>query len=390
MSINDSKIYLDYAAATPVDGRVSGLVHKLSSEFFGNPSSAHNFGSAAKKVLEDARKKVAGLLGVKLDEVIFTGSGTESDNLAILGVARFYKNKSRHIIVSAIEHLAVLNSCKVLEQEGFKVTYLPVSKEGIVDPESIKKAITKSTILISIIQANNEIGTVQPIKEIGLIISEWRKNNNTDLPYFHTDSCQAAGFLNIKPHTLGVDLMTFNGSKIYGPKGVGCLYKKNTIGLTPLFFGGSQEKGLRAGTENVALAAGLALALEIAESKKKAEFGRLENLRDWLIDRCLKEIPDSKLNGDAKKRLPNNVNPSFKGVDGEMLVLALNQKGFAVSTGSACTTRETGPSHVISAIGTGSDWGNIRVSLGRMTTQDELKSFLSVLKKEVARIRKQD
>ena len=184
--------------------------------------------------------------------------------------------------------------------------------------------------------------------------------------------------------------MTLNGSKVYGPKGVGCLYKKNTIGLTPLFFGGSQEKGLRAGTENVALAAGLALALEIAESKKKTEIRRLENLRDWLIDKCLKEIPASKLNGDAKKRLPNNVNPSFKGVDGEMLVLALNQKGFAVSTGSACTTRETGPSHVISAIGTGSDWGNIRVSLGRMTTQDELKSFLSVLKKEVARIRKQD
>ncbi|MBI2676694.1 MAG: cysteine desulfurase [Candidatus Yanofskybacteria bacterium] len=390
MSINNAKIYLDYAAATPVDRRVSKIVSGISVKFFGNPSSVHNFGSAAKKVMEDERKKVAGVLGVKPGEVFFTSSGTESDNLAILGAARFYKNKGRHIIVSAIEHLAVLNSCKVLEQEGFKITYLPVGKEGIIDPESVKKAITKSTILISIMQANNEIGTIQPIKEISRIIYEWRKNNNTNLPYFHTDSCQAAGFLNIRPHALGVDLMTFNGAKIYGPKGVGCLYKKSEVGLTPLLFGGSQEKGLRAGTENIALATGLALALEISENRKETEVRRLENYRDWLIGKCLKEIPDVKLNGDAGKRLPNNINLSFRGVDGEMLVLALNQKGFAVSTGSACTTSETGPSHVISAIGTGSDWGNIRISLGRGTSQNELKSFFSVLKREVARIRKQD
>ncbi|MBI2057560.1 MAG: cysteine desulfurase [Candidatus Yanofskybacteria bacterium] len=387
---NNKKIYLDYAASTPVDRHVSKIVSNTSVKLFGNPSSVHSFGYEAKKFLEGARKKIAGVLGVKSGEVVFTGSGTESNNLAVLGVAHFYKNKGRHIVVSAIEHLAVLNSCKVLEKEGFKITYLPVNNKGIVDKESVGKAIKKDTILVSIMQANNEIGTIQPIKEIGRIISEWRKKNNTNLPYFHTDSCQAAGFLNIRPHALSVDLMTFNGAKIYGPKGVGCLYKKSGIGLTPLLYGGSQEKGLRAGTENIALAVGLALALEIAEDKKKTEVMRLENSRDWLTSQCLKEIPDVRLNGDIRKRLPNNINLSFRGVDGEMLMLALDQKGVAVSTGSACTTSETGQSHVMKAINNPSDWGNIRISLGRGTSQNELKSFFSVLKREVARIRKQE
>ncbi len=381
-------IYLDYAAATPLDSRVAKLICRLAAEFFGNPSSAHSFGSSAKKVLEDARKKIAQVLSVKSEEITLTGSGTESDNLAIFGVAEFYKNKGRHIVTSEVEHLAVLNSCKALEKKGFKVTYLSVDEKGLVSPEQLKKAIRADTVLVSIMQANNEIGTVQPIKELGAIILQWRKANATSLPYFHTDSCQAAGFLNIRPHPLGVDLLTFNGSKIYGPKGVACLYKKNSVGLAPLFQGGSQERGLRPGTENVALAAGLALALEIAEKEKKKEVVRLKKLRDWFVEKCLKEISDSKLNGDAKKRLPNNINISFKDIDGEMLMLALDQKGVAVSTGSACTTSKTDVSHVIKAIGGNRNWGNVRISFGRETSKNDLDKALEILKSEVGRIRK--
>lgn len=382
------QIYLDYAAATPVDKYVNKLIAELSTEFFGNPSSAHNFGSDAKKILENARKKIAEILAVKTNEIFFTSSGTESDNLAILGSARFYKNKGKHIITSAIEHLAVLNACKVLEREGFKVTYLSVDRNGVIDPESVRKAVRKDTILISVMQANNEIGTIQPIKQISNIIKDWRRSNQANFPIFHIDSCQAAGFLNVRPHALGVDMLTFNGSKIYGSKGTGCLYKKNNINLEPLFYGGSQENGLRPGTENVALAAGLALALEISEKKKKSENTRLAKLRDWLIGKILSEIPGTKLNGDRKKRLSNNINISFKKIDGEMLMLALAQKGIAVSTGSACTTSKTDVSHVIKAIEGNKEWGNLRISLGRGTNQKTLEEFLNILKNEVKRLRK--
>lgn len=363
-------IYIDYAAATPLDKRVNALMAKVSSHVFGNPSSGHGFGLEAKNVLEEARKKIAGLLAVKSDEIIFTGSGTESVNLAILGVARFFKKG--HIITTNIEHMSVLRACQQLEKEGFKVDYLPVESNGIMDSKKVAKAIRPDTILVSIQYANNEVGAVQPIKEISRLIGD---------VFFHTDACQAAGFLNIKPETLRVDLLSFNGSKIYGPKGVGVLFKKNKIKLEPLVYGGSQERGLRAGTENVASAAGLALALELAEKSKEKESKRLTDLRDWLTHKILTEIPSTKLNGDAKKRLPNNINISFKGVDGEMLMLGLNRQGIAVSTGSACTTSETGPSHVISALGTTKNGGNLRITLGRETTKKELENFLGVLKK---------
>ncbi len=387
MSNSYKQIYLDYAAATPVDSRVGKLVSMLSAEFFGNPSSAHSFGSDAEKVLEDARKKIAGLLAVKSEEIFFVSSGSESDNLAVLGVARANKKNGKHIITSNIEHLAVLNACKQLEREGFVVTYLPVDISGLVELSLVKKSLRKDTILVSVMQANNEIGTIQPIKEISALIKDWRQKNSSRFPYFHTDACQAAGFLSIQPNSLSVDLVSFNASKIYGPKGIGCLYKKSSVNLEPLVFGGSQERGLKAGTESVALAAGLALALEIAEKNKKNETKRLEELRDYFIESCLKNIADTKLNGHAKKRLPNNINISFKDVDGEMLMLALDQKGIAVSTGSACTTSKTDVSHVIKAIGGNKKWGNIRISLGRETTAEDLKTTFEILKKEVKRIR---
>ena len=384
------KVYLDYAAATPVAPEVVSLVSKISTEFFGNPSSVHLFGLKAKEILEEARRKIAGELSVKSNEVIFTGSGTESVNLAVLGAARFLKKG--HIVTTNIEHVSVLRACRQLEREGFKVTYVAVEKNGIVDPKKIIQAVRPDTILVSVQYANNEIGTIQPIKEIVEKLKTIDKSaihllKNFRL-FFHTDACQAAEFLPIQPHSLGVDLLSLNGAKIYGPKGTACLYKKASVGLEPLIYGGSQEFGLRAGTENVALATGLALALEIAGKKRKAESARLNELRDWLVQEVLAKIPNSKLNGDIKNRLPNNANFSFKNLDGEMLMLALSQKSIAVSTGSACTTSETGQSHVMKAIRNPVGWGNIRISLGRGTTKKDLTYFFKVLQKEVERLGK--
>src|SRR3989338_7391933 len=250
------KVYLDYAAGGPVDRRVNDLMGEISASFFGNPSSVHSFGMEAKKVLEEARQKIAGLLAAKPDEVIFTGSVTESVNLAVLGVAQANKNKGKHVITTNVEHMSVLRACGQLEKEGFKVDYIAVEKNGIVDLQKIIRAIRPDTVLISIKYANNEIGTIQPVKEVSKVIKDWRLKNLSDGPYFHTDACQAAGFLNIRPEALGVDLLSFNGSKIYGPKGVGVLFKKNKVHFEPIIYGGSQERGLRAGTENIALAAG--------------------------------------------------------------------------------------------------------------------------------------
>lgn len=398
MSIKNKRpIYLDHAAATPINCKVNDLMAKISVIFFGNPSSAHDLGLKAKRVLEGARQKIARLLSVKPDEIIFTGSGTESINLAILGLAMAYKNKEHrkrgHIITSEIEHLSVLRACRQLQKYGFKVDYLPVEKNGIIDPEKIIKAVRSETFLISIQYANNEIGTVQPLKEIFQGLKKLRADNFGLKTVFHTDACQAAGFFNIRPETLGADLLSFNGSKIYGPKGIGVLFKKNKVHLEPLVYGGSQERGLRAGTENVALAAGLALALELAEKNKIKEFKHLIGLRGWLIEKILKEIPGTRLNGDAKKRLPNNINISFKNIDGEMLMSGLNRQGFAVSTGSACTAFEIGPSHVIEAINKKNEVetkedGNLRITLGRETTRRDLERFLGALKKETERLKR--
>jgi len=379
-------LYLDHAATTPLDPRVLKIIQK-NQKIFGNASSPHIEGERAHELLKNSRRKVAQALKVKPGEIIFTSSGTESANLALFGVSRANQNKGKHIITSNIEHLAVLNSCEKLKKEGFSITYIKAKENGIVDPNDIKKSLRKNTILVSIIHANNEIGTIQPLRIIGNIISKFRDKTNKKYPYFHSDACQAAGAINMRPHDIKVDLLTLNGSKIYGPKGTGCLFVKRGIPIEPIIFGGSQERGLRAGTENVVLLSGFAKALEIAERSRKNTAKKEEKLRDFCIKNILKEISNSKLNGHPKKRLPNNINLSFGGIDGEMLMFYLDEKKIQVSTGSACTTSETGPSHVMKAIKNPKEWGNIRVTLGRNTTKKEMDYFIEKLKESVKKLR---
>lgn len=363
------RVYLDYAAATPLDTRVKKEMEK-AEKFFGNASSIHGEGAKAKEILDSARKKIAGVLGCKSGEIIFTSGGTESDNLAIFGIARNFKNG--HIITTKIEHSAILEPCRQLEKEGFEVTYLSPDKNGFINPEDVKKSLREDTILISVIYANNEIGTIQPIREISKIKGK---------TYFHTDACQASGFLNLKVETLGVDLLTLNASKIYGPKGVGILYKKLSIKIFPLIYGGGQEGGLRSGTENPVLCAGLAKALEIVEENKKEESQRLSDLRDYFIDKILTEVPNSELNGSSKNRLPNNVNVHFKGCDAEELLIKLDLRGIACSSASACSATLCTPSHVIAALGkkNNAEMQSLRFSMGRNTNKKELDCVIKVL-----------
>jgi cysteine desulfurase len=331
---------------------------------------------------------VAKILGAGPEEIIFTGSGTESANLAISGIAKAYKNKGNHIIVSKTEHKAVLESAKKLEKEGFRITYLNVDSQGIIKLNELKKALDRKTILVSIMYANNEIGTIQPIRKISQIIKKFRRENL--LPAFHSDACQAAGALSLKVNDLGVDLLTLNGSKIYGPKGVGCLYVNKNYKIEPLIVGGSQESGLRAGTENQALIVGFAEALKLAEQLRKKEGQRLRNLRNYFIKKVLKLIPHCQLNGHPKKRLPNNINLSFAGIEGESLVLKLDQYGISASTGSACTSYDLAPSHVLSAIGLPDNLahGSLRLTLGRKTTKEDLDYVLKILPKIMEELRK--
>jgi len=407
------KIYLDNAAATPLDPKVENTISNCEKRVFGNASSLHSSGREAKRVIDDSRKSITRVLNASSEEIIFTGSGTESDNLAILGVARPHRliaqhlagearankkfgpnhankrdGQAGHIITTKIEHPAVLNACRQLEKEGFGVTYLGVGQDGIVNLEDLKKSLRRDTILISIMYANSEIGTIQPIKKISKIIKNFRGQKK--LPVFHSDACQAGGALNLNVQQLGVDLMTLNGSKIYGPKGTGCLFIRRGVNVEPIMFGGSQERGLRPGTEQVCLVAGFAKALAWADQKKDKDNKRLTKLRNYTINKILKDVPNSCLNGDSKERLPNNINISFEGVDGEMLVLMLDRKGIEVSTGSACTTTSTKPSHVLKALGLSDDLakGNIRITLGRATTKTDLDYFLKVLTKTVQHTRK--
>ena len=377
-------IYLDYAAATPLDPTVERVILKYT-KVFGNPSSLHGFGQAAKAILDQSRTKIGRVLNCRPEGLVFTGSGTEADNLAILGAAR--AEGKGHIITTQIEHHAILRACEQLEREGFGVTYLPVDGNGFIKPEQVVAAIRPNTILISIGYANNEIGTIQPIKEISKALHQLKTINCKLKTVLHSDASAAAGYLNLNIQELGVDLLTINAAKIYGPKGVGCLFVRRGVELAPIIFGGDQEGGRRAGTENPALIAGLAEALAIAEKKRTKESVRQTKLRDWLIGEILK-LPGTKLNGPAPSRsnidggrLPYNINISFRGVDGERLVLDLDRAGIAVSTGSACTAKETGRSYVLKAMEAPKDWGNLRVTLGRETSEAELKYFLVALKK---------
>ncbi|MDO8621775.1 MAG: aminotransferase class V-fold PLP-dependent enzyme [bacterium] len=389
-------VYLDCAATTPVDPRVLEAMRPYFEQEYGNPSSLYEAGRSAKEALDGARKRVAAVLGCSPDELIFTGSGTESDNMAVLGVPRWYRSKSAnqgHVIISAIEHHAVLNAAERLRKEGFEVTVLPVDQYGFVSPEAVRGALTPQTTLISIMAANNEIGTIEPIQEIGKVIRDWKREQGrkpTEAPFFHTDACQAAGALDINVQKLGVDLLTINGSKIYGPKGTGVLYVRRGVRLEPLVYGGGQEQRLRSGTENVAGIIGLATALEIANTQREAEGQRLSGLRDRLIAGIMERIPKVVLNGHPTERLPNNVNVSILDIEGEAVLLYLDAHGIAAATGSACDSESLDPSHVIVAIGRPYEYAHasIRFTLGRSSTDEDVAYVLEVLPGIAEKLRK--
>lgn len=375
------EVYLDHAATTYVDPKVAQAMQPYLEKHFGNPSSLHNLGLEAKGAVNGSREKIAKLLNCRSEELIFTGGGTESINLAIKGIA-LTKSKG-HIITSQIEHPAVLETCRYLERKGFSVTYLEVDRCGIIAPEAVEKAIRKDTILISIMYANNEIGTIEPIAEIGEVA---RKHNRL----FHTDACQAAGALELDVQKLKVDLLTINGSKIYGPKGIGILYVRSGVKLEPLIHGGGQEQGARSGTENVSGIVGLATALGLAQQEKEKENKRLSEIREYLIHRVLKEIPKTFLNGHPTQRLPNNANLSFLDVEGESILLYLNEYGIAVSTGSACSSQKLQISHVLKAIGLKHDaaHGSIRFTLGKRNTNADIDYVMKVLPEIISSLRK--
>ena len=371
---DNQEIYFDNAATAQADEKIIRETFQIAIDAFANPSSTHANGIVAKKILEESREKIAKILCCNSCEIIFTSGGTESINLAIQGICRALKNKGKHIITSKIEHPAVLNTCKYMETQGFEVTYLDVSKEGIVDVTEIKKSIRQDTILITIMHANNEIGTIQPIQKIAQIARE--KNI-----YFHTDACQSAGTLDINVQNLGVDLMSINSSKLCGLRGAGILYVKKGVQILPLIFGGGQEFGLRSGTQNVAEIAGFAKALENAEFKKQKTAQKITLLRDKLISTILQKIPGAILNGHLTQRLPNNVSISIKGIDAEALVQLLSENKIFASTGSACTSQKIETSHVLRAIGQDEEiaHGAIRFTLSTKTTEQEINTVIQIL-----------
>jgi len=377
------QIYLDNASTTPIDKNVAKAMAVCQASIYGNPGSLHKAGQVAKKEIVKARLRIAKVLNCKPEEIVFTGSGTESDNLAVLGTVRAIGKGQ--VIVSSIEHHAVLNPAERLEAEGYKVIKLKVNKDGFVDLTGLEKNITPETVLVSIMYANNEIGTIQPIKEIAKII----KQKNPKMR-FHTDACQASGYLDLNVQNLGVDMMTINASKIYGPKGVGLLYVKAGTKIQPIVFGGGQEKGLRSGTENVVGIVGLATALELAQKNAKKESARETKLRDYFIKQILQKIPKTVVNGSLKDRLPNNINISFLDVEGEAMLLWLDKYGICCSTGSACDSQNLDPSHVILALGLPYEYANgaLRFTLGKQTTKKDLDYVLKVLPKIVSDLRK--
>ena len=352
------RIYLDYAATTPVLPEVLEAMVPYFSGEFGNASGVYSWSRTARQALDQARDQVAKVLGAQPEEIVFTGGGSESDNLAIKGAAWAYRDRGRHIITSAIEHHAVLEACHWLEGQGFEVTYLPVNGEGLVDPQSVKEALRPDTILVTIMHANNEVGTIQPIAEIGEIVRDTKA-------VFHTDAVQTAGVLDINVDHLNVDLLTLSGHKLYGPKGVGALYVRKGTRLVPMIHGGGHERRRRAGTENVPGIVGLARALEITHSERESENARLQALRDKLIS-GLSAIPYTRVNGSLAQRLPNNVNVCFEFIEGESLLLTLDMRGVAASSGSACTSGSLEPSHVLLAMGLPHEiaHGSLRLTLG--------------------------
>jgi len=370
------RVYLDYASTTPVDKRVIKVMRPFWSEKFGNTMSLHSFGREAKIALRQSRGKIADLINAESSEIIFTSSATESNNMVLKGIG------GRHIIISSIEHPCIIKSAEWLEKQGIKITKIPVDKYGLVNLRDIEKAITKKTSLVSIIHASNEIGTIQPIAEIGKICRE-------KSVLFHTDASQTFGKIPIDVKKMNIDLLTASSHKIYGPKGIALLYIKRGIKINPLLHGGGQESNLRSSTVNVPAVVGFAKAVEITREEMLKESKRLVKLRDKLIRKALK-IDNVKLNGHPRNRLPNNVNFSFSFIEGESLVLELDIAGFAVSTGSACSSAKLEPSYVLLATGLKAEQahGSLRVSLGRQTTEEEINSFIKILPKAVKKLRK--
>ncbi|MHA1824402.1 MAG: cysteine desulfurase family protein [Promethearchaeota archaeon] len=383
-------IYLDYAATTPMDPRVIEEFNKQMKENYGNSSSLHAMGQKSAKTLINSRETIASLINAERNDIIFTSSGTESDNIAILGVARKNKSRGNHIIISNIEHYAIGNPCKQLEKQGFKVTILEVDHFGLVDPKDLEDSITDDTILISIMFANNEIGTIQPVKEIG----EIAKRHDI---IFHTDAVQAFGKIPINVNELNIDLLSASAHKLYGPKGVGMLYIRNKgvregwgKYIEPIMYGGGHERDMRPSTMNIPGVSAFAKAVELVKEEIPMEIDRQTKLRDKIITYLLNNISDSYLNGHPTQRLPNNVNMGFKFIEGESIVLDLDLEGIGTSTGSACSSKSLEPSHVLLAIGlTPQDaHGSLRVSIGRFTTEDEVEYFLQKLPPIIERLRK--
>ncbi len=397
------EVYLDHAATTHVDSRVFAAMQPYFTKIYGNPSSLYKEGVKANGVLNNSRRVIAKLIGALPENIIFTGSGTESDNLAVYGIAHAHKNHGKHIISTPIEHHAVLHPLEDLKKQGWEITYVRVDNTGIVNPDEVIKAIRPDTILISVMYANNEMGAIEPIAEIGRKLLAYRadfasakssildsaakrnrdKEKQTPYPFFHTDACQAAGYLDLDVEKLHVDLMTVNGSKIYGPKGVGALYVRRGAVLKPLILGGDQERKLRAGTENIPCIVGLAKALELAQANKDKESKRLDALVKYLWEKIQKKIPQVKLNGPeiGSQRLVNNLNVSFAGVEGEALLLYLDEYGIMCSTGSACAAQSLEPSHVLKALGIPYEYsrGSLRFTFGRANTKADVDYLMKYL-----------
>jgi len=375
-------IYMDHSATTPVAPEVLAAMLPYFSDKFGNASSLHGFGREAKEALEESRQKLARLLNADPEEIVFTSGGTESDNIALRGIAYKNRNSGRHIITSNIEHPAILETCRSLEQEGFSVTYLPVNREGLVELSELERAIRPDTILISMMHANNEIGTIQPLKEIGSLAAE------RDI-YLHTDAVQTVGKIPVDVEAMGADLLSLSAHKLYGPKGVGALYIRRGTKIQSLATGGGHERGLRSGTENVAGIAGLARAADLAREEMAAEGQRLTGLRDRLAGLVLERVKEAWINGSMEKRLPGSLNFGFSYVEGESLLLYLDSKGVAVSTGSACSSHKLEPSHVLLALGLKPEecHGSLRITMGRSNSREDVNYVAECIAEAVERFR---
>jgi cysteine desulfurase len=375
-------IYLDYAATTPADLAVVRAMIPYFHDDFGNPSAIYSYGQEAKSAIDKARSSIASLIGARDEEIVFVSGGTEADNFALKGVAFANQKKGNHIITSSIEHHAVLESCKFLSKMGFKITYLPVDHFGLVNPDDVKKAITDKTILISVMHANNEMGTIQPITEISKIAREAGV-------YLHTDAVQTAGHITTDVNELGIDLLSISAHKLYGPKGVGALYIRKGTKLMTFMNGGGQERGRRASTENVPGIVGFGKAAELVQPELNKEMERVAGLRDKLIAGILKQVDHIHLNGHPVKRLPNNVNISVEFVEGESMCLNMDMAGICASTGSACSSASLEASHVLLAMGLDpvQAHGSLRFTLGKWTTNEEIDKVLEILPRIVTKLR---